>query len=223
MSSWFEDPKQLVRSDKVLEFWPTNVQPSAQRVNAGSRFIIYAATIHYLIKRDVRIFVLAATALGVLYVMERSGMVKEGVTGSTEFYETTATSCQLPTKDNPMANVLMGDSPNRLPACSYPTVRADADAFVVGDTPFGPARSRSSMPVYQQNAVARQFVSSPVSTIPGDQTKFAEWLYGKKNAPMCKTDGSVCDPNARGVQLEAFAGLDPNGDKRSGMHGFTHA
>ena len=28
----------------------------------------------------------------------------------------------------------------------------------------------------------------------------------------------LCNPDARGVQLEAFAGLDPNGDKRSGMH-----
>jgi hypothetical protein len=223
MSSWFQDPKQLVRSDKILEFWPTNVQSSAQRVNAGSRFIIYAACIHYLIKRDVRIFVLASTAIGVLYVMERSGMVKEGVVGSTEFYTNGNDACQLPTSDNPMANVLMGDDPNRRAACSYPTVRADVDSFVVGDTPFGPARSRSTMPMYQQNALARQFVSAPVSSIPGDQTKFAEWLYGKKNSPMCKSDGSVCNPDARGVQLEAFAGLDPNGDKRSGMHRGTIA
>jgi hypothetical protein len=48
-------------------------------------------------------------------------------------------------------------------------------------------------------------------------------LYGKKGAPMCKSDGTMCNPNARGVQLDAFAGLDPSGDKRSGMHGFTHA
>lgn len=223
MSSWFSDPKQLVDDKKILEFWPTNAQTSAQRVNAGSRFIIYAACIHYLIKRDVRIFVLAATALGVLYVMDRSGMVKECAHSSTEYYEGVGDSCQLPSRDNPMANVLMGDDPNRLPACDYETVRNDANSFIKGDMAFGPARSRSTLPKYQENALARQFVSAPVTTIPGDQTKFAEYLYGKKGAPMCKSDGSVCDPNARGVQLEAFAGLDPNGDKRSGMHGFTHA
>ena len=43
MSSWFRDPKQLVDDKKILEFWPTNIQTSAQRVNAGSRFIIYGA------------------------------------------------------------------------------------------------------------------------------------------------------------------------------------
>lgn len=223
MSSWFQDPKQLVNDKKVLEFWPTNIQSSADRVNAGSRFIIYAACIHYLIKRDARIFVLAATALGVLYVMERSGMVKEGVPRGIEYYENIGDACQMPTRDNPMANALIGDDPNKLQACAYPSVRADVDSFVVGDTPFGPARSRSSLPLYQQNALSRQFVSAPVTTVGSDQTGFAEWLYGKKNAPMCKSDGSVCNPDARGVQLEAFAGLDPNGDKRSGMHGFTHA
>jgi hypothetical protein len=223
MSSWFRDPKQLVDDKKILEFWPTNKQTSAQRVNAGSRFIIYAACIHYLIKRDIRIFVLAATALGVLYVMDRSGMVKECAHTGVERYETIGNSCQLPSRDNPMANVLMGDNPNRLPACEYETVKTDVDNFIRGDISFGPARSRSTLPKYQENVFARQFVSSPVTSVPGDQTKFAEYLYGKKGAPMCKSDASLCNPDARGVQLEAFAGLDPNGDKRSGMHGFTHA
>tara|TARA_B100000073_G_scaffold86289_1_gene67061 strand:- start:1645 stop:2292 length:648 start_codon:yes stop_codon:yes gene_type:complete len=215
MSSWFQDPKQLVDNNKIFEFWPTILQSSAERVNAGSRFIIYAACIHYLINRDVRIFVLAGTALGVLYVMERSGMVKNGVPRGAEYYEGVGDSCQLPTRDNPMANVLIGDRGDRLPACSYPSVRSDVDTLVVGDTQFGPARSRSTLPKYQQNALARQFVTSSVTTIPGDQTKFAEWLYGKKNAPMCKSDGSMCDPNMRGVQLEAFAGLQPNSDRRA--------
>jgi hypothetical protein len=53
-----------------------------------------------------------------------------------------------------------------------------------------------------------------VSKLPGDQTAFAEWLYGPKNGPMCKTDSKYCNPNARGVQLEAFRGLGRDGDRR---------
>jgi hypothetical protein len=75
------------------------------------------------------------------------------------------------------------------------------------------------MPKYLRNAAERQFISNPVTKIPGDQTAFAEWLYGPKNGPMCKSDTQFCSPDARGVQLEAFAGLAPNGDKRSGMFG----
>jgi hypothetical protein len=33
---------------------------------------------------------------------------------------------------------------------------------------------------------------------------------------MCKTDGLFCDPNARGVQLEAFGGIDTNEGVRGG-------
>jgi hypothetical protein len=69
--------------------------------------------------------------------------------------------------------------------------------------------------------MARQFVTAPVSRIPGDQTAFAEWCYGKKNGPICRTNPELCNPNMRGVQLEAFAGVGYDGDKRSGMHGGT--
>ena len=70
------------------------------------------------------------------------------------------------------------------------------------------------MPQQQRKAAARQFVTGPVTTIPGDQTGFAEWCYGKKFSPMCKSDPSVCDPDSRGVQLDVFGGLATNGDRR---------
>ena len=79
MTSWFEDPKQLIRTDKVLEFWPSQTLTPEERVNATARFIIYATCIIYLINRDIRIFVLGGTALGVLYIMEKSDMIKLGL------------------------------------------------------------------------------------------------------------------------------------------------
>ena len=57
---WFRDMKQLVRSDKVTQFWPNNNQSTADRVNAASRFIVYATCILYAIRRDPRIFILGA-------------------------------------------------------------------------------------------------------------------------------------------------------------------
>lgn len=221
-ASWFKDPQQLIRCDKTLEFWPTNKQPTGERINSASRFIIYAACVHYLIKRDRRVFVVAATALAILYVLETSKMIKPSV----EKYQIELagdTSCQLPDSENPMANVLVGDQGDRPPACFYPTVKKQVDNGVGGDIMYDGGRSKSSGPEQQRNGLQRQFVSSPVTTLVSDQTGFAEWLYGKKNAKMCKDDPLQCNPNARGVQLEAFAGLDPNGDKRSGMFGGTPA
>ena len=218
MVSLFEDPKQVVRSDKVTEFWPTSQQTTAERVNATARFVIYATCILYLIRRDIRIFILGATVLSVLYVMEKSKMIK----GKKEKKETYVPECQLPTVDNPMANVLMSDydgRPDRPSACRYDTVRDEVNDMLSGRIPYGPQKSRSPMPDAQRNAFSRQFVSGPVTSIPGDQTAFAEWLYGEKGAPICKSDPSLCSPNARGVQLEAFGGLASNDDKRGGMFG----
>ena len=184
MTSWFEDPKQLVRVDKVHEFWPSKTQSSADRVNATARFIIYATCIIYLIRRDPRIFVLGATALGVLYIMEKSNMVKDGVIRPTNVHKNVDKTCSMPTKDNPMGNVLMSDyadRPDRPQSCHYPTVKTSVNRFLTGDVLYGPARSRSSMPEYQRNALSRQFVSMPDTSI-GD----------KQNSRRAQTYCAIC-------------------------------
>lgn len=221
MKVWFDDPQELINREKVLQFWPTNKQSAEERVNAASRFIIYAACFIYLIRRDPRIFVLATTVMGVLYVMYNSDMVKEGTARPTVIEEDSYSTCQMPTDDNPMGNMLLSDfvdRPDRPSACHSSTVRGKISNSLEKRTKYSPGRSRTALPEYQANAMARQFVSNPVSNASGDQTGFAEWCYGKKMGPTCKTDGTYCNPNARGVQLEAFGGLDPSGDKRSGMH-----
>jgi len=228
MASWFEDPKQLVRVDKVHEFWPSKSQTSADRVNASARFIIYATCIIYLIKRDPRIFVLGATALGVLYIMEKSDMVREEPNNSLEVqeaaiqqkvnkpseYNNIGKPCTTPTLDNPMGNVLMSDyvdRPDRPQSCYYPKVKNMVNDYITGDIKYGPARSRSSMPEYQRNALSRQFISMPDTSL--GNTPHYEFIHGKRGN-TCRQNPLLCNPNARGVQLEAFAGLAPNGDAR---------
>jgi hypothetical protein len=208
MKAWFDDPQQLIRADSVTQFWPTRDQSPEDRINAASRFVIYASCLIYIIRRDPRVFILGMTVLAVIYVLYKSNMVKEtyGNTVSGDI-------CQKPTVDNPMGNVLITDftdAPNRLEACYYSSVKHPTTERISFDS----GRSRSPLPKYMRNALDRQFVSNPVTKIPGDQTAFAEWLYGPKNGPMCKSDTRYCDPNARGVQLEAFAGLGGDGDIR---------
>ncbi len=212
MNVWFDDPQQLIRGDKVSQFWPTSDHTPEDRINAASRFIIYATCLIYIIRRDPRIFVLGATVLSVIFVLYRSKMVIE-THGST----VDGALCQMPTEDNPMGNVLITDytdAPNRLEACYYPTVKPFVNSYTSERIPMDGGRSRSPLPKYMRNGVDRQFVTTPVSKLPGDQTAFSEWLYGPKNGPMCKTDSKYCNPNARGAQLEAFRGLGRDGDRR---------
>ena len=212
MKAWFDDPQQLIRADQVAQFWPTSEQTPEDRVNAASRFVIYVCTVLYLTRRDPRIFVLGATVIGVIYVLYKSRMVKEAYGSGVQ-----GARCQMPTEDNPMGNVLITDftdAPNRLEACYYPSVKSYVNSYTSDRIPYDAGRSRTSMPRYLRNAMERQFISNPVTKIPGDQTAFAEWLYGPKNGPMCKSDTRFCSPDARGVQLEAFAGLGSDGDIR---------
>ena len=138
MKAWFDDPRQLVQTDKIVQFWPNREQTPEDRVNAASRFVIYVSCILYLIRRDPRVFVLGATVIGVIYVLYKSKMVKEsygtGVQGAR---------CQMPTEDNPMGNVLITDftdAPNRLEACYYPTVKPFVNNYTSGQIPMDGGR-----------------------------------------------------------------------------------
>ena len=210
MESWFNNPRELFRSDKILSFWPTKRQSPAERINASTRFILYLSCLLYIIKRDLRVFVLAAMVIGVLYVFDKTGVVKDAP-GAPSF------DCQMPSNDNPLGNVLLTDytdNPDRAAACYYPSVEEKVYETLDNTVAYGPTRSRGAMPDSQRKAFARQFISAPVSSIPGDQTAFAEWCYGKKFDPMCRDDPSKCDPNYWGVQPEAYSGLDPSSGPR---------
>ena len=214
MNSWFDDPQQLFRADRVFDFWPTNRQDIAERVNAATRFVVYATCLIYVIRRDARIFVLGGMVIGVLYVMLKAGMIKKTVGRPVN---APLSGCQAPTEDNPMGNYFLPNDLQKAPACYAPSVKPLLKEYVDDKFPYDAGRSRSPMPDVQRQAAARQFVTQPSNFRDGgEQTAFAEWCFGPKFQPMCKSDGSMCNPDARGVQLEAFGGLDPSG-KRSGM------
>jgi hypothetical protein len=208
---WFDDIKQIVRSDRVTQFWPNDRQSVEERVNAASRFIIYGTCVLYATKRDLRVFILGAMALAILYVMYENGMIESpavldvAAPASATASATASAPCRAPSEDNPMANVLLADTGSEPRACPYGDVKEFVQHFAENRVEYDAGRSRTALPIYQRNAHARQFVS-----VPGhaeDQTAFAEWLYGKKSASTCRTDPSRCDPNVRGVQLEAYGGI----------------
>ena len=205
------DWKQLFSSDKIMKFWPNSEQTPKERVLSSMRFVLYSGCIIYLIKRDIRVLVLSLLVVGVLYTLYVNGAIKgheKSITGND--------TCQLPSKNNPLANFMLGEDPERPPACYYPTVKKQVQKNLDHTFSFDVGRSRTPHPVYQQRMAARQFVTTPDSTRPHAQTEFAEWCYGKKFSPMCKDDTRTCNPNARGVQLEAFGGLDISGNRRGG-------
>jgi len=210
---WFDDPMNLFAGDKLLKFWPLASQTPEERVNATTRFIIYISIALFIIKKDVRIFVLAAVAMGVLYAFYKSDMITTAVmpaqADGRKNPEFMRPVYQKPTYDNPMGNVLISDyteHPDRPGAAFYPNVRGQVRKYLDDSFPQDVAD------VYgHRNQAASRFYSTPSTTIPNDQTGFAEACYGKKFRPVCRDDQSACtaEGNTRQpeqVQLRAMTG-----------------
>src|SRR5210317_134619 len=102
MKAWFDDPQQLVRADRVTQFWPNRDQTPEERINAASRFIIYATCIIYLTRRDPRIFVLGATIISVLLVLHR---YRVGIEGYGLKIAGVGGVCQMAAYGNPLVNI----------------------------------------------------------------------------------------------------------------------
>lgn len=204
---FFDDPLVIFKKDQITKIWPRPEYSMEDRVNASARFILFATCGLYLYTRDVRVFSIAFLCFGILYMLFRNNKIPK-----------IPTDCHLPTPNNPMSNFLQPEwNTNRKPSCEYKVVKPlvneyMSDRFLVGNT-----RSRAPMPEQQKYAAARQWIMNPARDNPNAQMEFAEFCYGKKFQPTCRDDPSMCDPNARGAQLEAFAGLDPAGTGR--MHG----
>jgi hypothetical protein len=221
MTSWFNKPSELFRSDKIASFWPTSNQSPAERINSSTRFILYTSCVLYLINRDMRVILLGILTIAALYVLFKAGVVKDTVAAKTGAAPGSA-DCQKPTPDNPLGNVLLSDytdDPSRPEACWYPSVKPAVQEYLDNTVKYGPARTRSPTAEYQRKAFARQFITGPVSSIPGDQTGFAEWCYGKKFNPQCRSDPKNCDADYWGAQTSSFSGIDSAGNPRTGMRG----
>jgi hypothetical protein len=203
------DPKEIFKTSDLMKFWPTATQSADERVSATTRFVLYAMCIVYIINRDPRIFALGGIALAILYYMWTSNMIKDGKLRSTigdgRQSSVFRPNVTLPTLENSMGNVLMSDYvdyPDRPAAAWYPSVRTQVQQAWSQIHPFE-----------RQRDAERNFYTMPASTIPNDQTGFAQAAYGKPFAPKCHDQGgAACDPDRfysafpERVQMEAGNG-----------------
>ena len=203
---FFDDPMVLFKKEEVFKIWPDPKKDIVERINASARFVIFVTCALYLYTRDTRIFVVGLACLGSLYFIFNSPSMK---------YSATAMGCQMPTAENPMGNFLQSDwNRKRLPTCEYSAVKPEVNEMLTDRFIAGNSRSRSAHPDHQKYATSRQWVMNPARDNPNGQTEFAEFLYGKPSQPTCRDDPRACDPNFRGVQSEAFGGVDAGGLSR---------
>lgn len=184
------DPRTVFKQRDLLKFWPTATQSGSERVASTTRFILYATCLLYLLNRNVKVFALGALALAILFYLWNSNMIIDGkvrpTTGDARSPNIFRPEVSLPTLDNPMGNVLLSDyvdNPDRAPAAWYPSVRQEIQKQWSIIHPFE-----------RQRDAERNFYTVANTTIPNDQTGFAQAAYGKPFAPKCKDQGGkACD------------------------------
>jgi len=176
--------QEVFQKNKLLDFWPTNRQSAKERVEATTRFIIYASALVFATSKDARVVLLGLLVLTVLYVLYFNGMIPDGE--RSKDYRIDTSGFTLPSLDNPMGNILMGEyssQPDRAPAAWYPSVREEVQKEWDSIHPFERVRDAE-----------RNFYTTASTTIPNDQAAFAHASYGRPFAPQCRDTPGACDP-----------------------------
>lgn len=92
--------------------------------------------------------------------------------------EFSETPCQAPSRKNPFMNITVDqyapDKSNRPPACS---LRDDHISKKANDH-FRYGLFQDVDDLFGRKMSERNFYTTPISTIPNDQSKYAKWLYG---------------------------------------------
>lgn len=202
---WYQDITEFINKDNYFIIWPSKDMTFYSQLNCLMRFSLYFAIIVFVIKKDANIlFIPIFMGIFTYYInmveqqkkttenklMESFDIMKDPYTGK---------ACHKPTQDNPFMNVLMTDytkNPQRKPACSMtPSVKKKVKKY------FDTNLYRDVDDIFHKNASDRQFYTTPITTIPNDQTAFAKWLYS--TGPTCKEgNGEICYRNqSRGVNV----------------------
>ena len=189
---WLDNPNILFNKKKIMHIWPQSKYSFTEKLNAITRLVFILTLLGYLFTRNVKILVTGVITIIIIIILYKTQkrkrklnkkILKEGFT-SPELYEQVKSSFVKPTKTNPLMNVLLPEiqyNPQRKPAAPAfnPTVEKQINNKVADPRLFLDLGDNIA---FDQSM--RNFYATPNTTIPNDQTAFAEFCYG--TMPSCR-------------------------------------
>ena len=189
---WLDNPSILFKKSKLMEVWPQNKQSMAAKLNAITRLVIILTLLGYLFTRSIKIPITGAITIGALVLLQKSQkqkkklkkkILKEGLT-NPQLYKKMKGNFKQPTKKNPLMNVLLPEiqyDPQRKAAAPAfnPVVEKAINAKVANPKLFLDLGDNIAF-----DSSMRNFYSTAATTVPNDQTAFAEFCYG--TMPSCR-------------------------------------
>jgi hypothetical protein len=200
---WSENPNVLLNPNYILEFFPIDTMSYEQKLNAISRLILLITIIVFALSKNVRTIVISAITLFSIHLIYGhhkktnknsylEGFGNPAIDTLNELnIPVSQESFDTPTTENPFSNVLLNDydyNPNKKPAppIAKPAVSdnilAEAKTMVQKLNPGQPNiadklfRDLGEQYVFEQSL--RPFYSTASTTIPNDQSAFADFCYG---------------------------------------------
>jgi hypothetical protein len=202
---WLNDPRILLRKDKIMEIWPSQDMTAEEKVNAVSRLVIILVIIGFLLTLKVNIFILGAATLGIVYLLyyfqNRSvNKYKEKFSNKMSgvyplltdplMYNMNKNLFQKPKQSNPLMNVTLPEiyyDPKRKPAAPafMPEVEKQINKSVKEfvTEPFDDPKIKDKLfadlgDELTFNRSMLQYNAMPNTQVPNDQGAFQEYLYG---------------------------------------------
>lgn len=204
--AWYHDVRALVR--RPAEFWPAMHQTPEERLNSVSRLALYVGAALAAYRRHPKYLAFAAGIVAVLGLLaslaatsRRRRRGRGGVDDARSRWQRpvaaiagvrvpharpAARLCTRSSPQNPFANWLLTDGPNRPPACPYDEHKEDIR------TNFNRGLVRNAYDIYEKENSQRQFHTMPHTTSTPDTVAFAQFCYGSSGRPTCKEQPSRC-------------------------------
>ena len=194
---WYQDLTNFLTSKNFYVMLPTQEMSLEQKLNALLRFFLYLSIVLSLVMVNAKylfIGILAAIISYVIYQFEqRDRKTAEKFLENQTLDIVDNKLCSRTTVDNPFMNSSIVDikyNPERPAACNIESVKDRVDAN------FKQRVFKDVNDIWGKDFSAREFYTTPSTTIPNDQEGFAKWLYGEP--ATCKEGNELeCKKNYR--------------------------
>lgn len=211
---WLNKPEILLNNAYIFDIVPSNTNDIYENLNAITRFVIIVTIISYILTNNEKLityFIMSIICILLIYFYykNKDNRSREGFSSKNEFINSLKNMTSVvtesnpeftsPTKNNPMMNVLMTDyvdnpqKPEALPSFNK-TVEKVVNEKVKEN--LDKRLFQNLGDEIQFEHFMRNFNTMPWSTIPNDQTAFAQFCYGgMKSCKEVDNDGLTCMKN----------------------------
>lgn len=203
---WYDDIGAFITQDNYYVILPSASMSFNEKINALLRLFLYLGVLLTLIKSDLKymFFGIIAAVVSVIVVEfdKQQKQRLERFLHNKNLAVSDNVVCTKSTVENPFMNPSIADiayNPTRPPACN--TTNPDVQQQI--DENFNARLFRDVGDLYGKMASQREYYTVPSTTIPNNQTEFAEWLYGtgstckENNGLQCATNININYPHLR--------------------------